>query len=231
MTTEKLEAILNKTLGEITIIKSNWFIWKGLREEMREGAKYEKLLEYSPCFWTITLDNLLSKTLLGTAKLYDEDKECMGLQKIINTCEQNQKLFPKNRTVKCKDGYTGEELSYIEQIDISECVRNARQKYQTVQNFRMQLIVLRDKHLAHTDKKIAVDAEELYHEVSLKGESLEKLIETAANITNSFLANLSGTVVHTEFHNADDYKTLLRYAKEGKEAYLQRIKSKMNNKG
>lgn len=229
MTADKLEAVLNKVLHEVTIIKANWSIWKGLREEMQEGAKYEKLLEISPCFWTITLDNLLTKSLLGTAKLYDEDKECIGLQKIINICEQNQKLFPENRTVMYTDGYTNEQHSYFMKMSISEDIKRAREKYQSVQKFRMQLITLRDKHLAHTDKKIFLEAEEFYNEVSLKRTSLEKLLETASDITNLFLSNLSGAAVHTEYHNVDDYEKMLRYAKEGKESYLQRIRSKVNN--
>ena len=226
MTTEKLEAILNKILGEITIIKANWFIWKGLREEMHEGAAYATLLEFSPCFWTITLDNLLSKALLGTAKLYDEDKNCFGLLKIINICEQNQKLFPKSRSVTVTDSYTGEKLSYSKLKDINADIRSARKKYQSVEEFRIQLITLRDKHLAHSDKRIFLEAEEFYNEVSLKREAFEKLIETAVDITNSFLSNLSDTVVYTKFQNVDDYEKLLRYAKEGRESVLQRIRSK-----
>lgn len=230
MTIEKLEAILNKMILEITAINTNWVMWNGLREEMQNGAKYEILLDFSPCFWTITLNNLLSRTLLGTAKLYDENKKCIGLQKIINICEQNQELFPKNRTATYTDGYTGEKTSFTISKDVSESIRIAKQKYQDVHDLRIQLMSLRDKYLAHADKDIFLDVEIFYHEVALKKEAFEKLIETAANILNSFLASLSDTQVHTEFENSDDYKNLLRYAKEGKEAVLKRIRSKTNNK-
>lgn len=229
MTKEELDAILNKMLREITIINTNWVMWNGLRDALQEGSEYNKLLEYSPCFWTITLNNLLSKALLGTAKLYDENKKCMGLQKIINICEQNQKLFSKNRTTTYTDGYTGEKNSFTVSKDISESIRISKQKYQDIHNFRTQLITLRDKYLAHADKDIFLDIEAFYNEVALKKDALEKLIETAENILNSFLADLSDTRVYTEFENSDDYKNLLRYAKEGKEAVLQRIRSKTNN--
>lgn len=155
-------------------------------------------------------------------------KNALDCKKIINICEQNQKLFPKNRKVMYTDGYTKEQLSYIMQKNINEDIQIARQKYQSVQEFRTQLITLRDKHLAHTDKKVFLYTKDFYNEVSLKGEALEKLIETASDITNLFLSNLSDTVVHTEFHNVDDYEKILRYVKEGKEAYLQKIKSKNN---
>ncbi|MBE6567763.1 MAG: hypothetical protein E7657_03790 [Ruminococcaceae bacterium] len=230
MTTEKLEATLNEFLHEITIIKTNWIIWNGLREEMQEGAKYEKLLEYSPCFWTVTLNNLLSKTLLGTAKLYDEHKDCLGLQKLINICDQNQTLFPKSHAIIHTNGYTGEQIPYEVQKDICANIKEAREKYQSVQNFRSQLITLRDKHLAHLDKSTFLNAKELYREVALKKEALEKLFETAAGIANSFLSCLSNNVVYTEFHNVDDYQILLTYIKEGKKAYLQRIKPRTNKK-
>lgn len=229
MTVERVIATFEKTLSDIIIIKTNWLIWKGLRNNLHKGAEYEELLEYSPCFWTITLDNLLSKVLMGTAKLYDEDKGCMGLQKIINICEQHQKLFPKSRTIMVTDGYTGEKDSYIVEKDIIADIKNARQKYQSIKDIRMQLITLRDKHLAHTDKSVFLGTEEFYREISLKGEALEKLIEIAADIVNTFLSNLSDTLFYTEFENADDYEKLLRYVKKGKEAYRQEIRSKINH--
>ena len=230
MTKEDLDAILNKLLREVTIINTNWTMWNGLREEMQNGAKYEILLDFSTCCWTITLNNLLSRALLGTAKLYDENKKCIGLQKIINICEQNQGLFPKSRTTTYTDGYTFKKTSFTMPKDIGDDIRIAKQKYQEIYDCRTQLITLRDKYLAHADKDIFLDIEAFYHEVALKKEALEKLIETAESILNSFLADLSDTRVYTEFENSDDYKNLLRYAKEGKEAYLQRIRSKTNNK-
>ena len=229
MTVEELAATFEKTLSEIAIIKTNWLIWKGLRKNLHKGAEYEKLLEYSPCFWTITLDNLLSKVLMGTAKLYDENKDCMGLQKIINICEQHQKLFPKSRTITVTDSYTGEKVSYIVEKDIIADIKSARQKYQSIKDIRIQLIKLRDKHLAHTDKSVFLETEEFYREISLKGEALEKLMEIVADIVNTFLSNLSDTLFYTEFENADDYKDLLHYAKEGQEAYSQKIRAKTNH--
>ena len=229
MTAEKLDAILNKMLHDIIVIKTNLTMWKGLKNKLHKGAEYEVILGYSPCFWIVTLNNLLDKALLGTAKLYDEHNDCFGVKKLINVCEQNQKLFPKSYELKCENGYTGEEYSHTIQRNISTDIKTARQKYQSLQDERTQLITLRDKHLAHLDKNFFLDASELYNEVSLKGETLENLIDTAADIANSFLSALSNVTVRVEYQNADDYKSLLRYAKEGKEAYLQKIKSRLNH--
>ena len=228
MTKEKLDAILNKMLHEITIINTNWVMWKGLRDELQEGAEYEKLLEYSPCFWTITLNNLLSKALLGTAKLYDENKDSLGLKTLINRCEQNQGLFPKSRTIKCTDAYTREPDSFVISKNISADIVMLREKYESVQKYRDQLMTLRDKHLAHMDKKYFLIDSDLYSKVALKKDSLEALIETAGEIANCLLSNLSDTVIPIEYDNSDDYEISLCYIKEGKEAYLQKIRSKTN---
>ena len=230
MTKEELDAILNKMLREITIINTNWVMWNGLRDELQEGSKYNKLLEYSPCFWTITLNNLLSKALLGTAKLYDEDRESLGLKKLINKCEQNQGLFPKSRTIKCTDAYTGNPDNFTISKNISADIVTLREKYESVRNYREQLMTLRDKHLAHMDKKYFLIDSDLYSKVALKKDSLEELIKTAGEIANCLLSNLSDTTVYVEYHNSDDYEILLHYIKEGKEAYLQKIKSKLNHK-
>ena len=41
MTAKKLDSILNEMLREITIIKTNWTMWKGLKNELHKGAEYE----------------------------------------------------------------------------------------------------------------------------------------------------------------------------------------------
>ena len=115
------------------------------------------------------------------------------------------------------------------QKSISADISSARQKYQAVQEFRTQLMILRDKYLAHSDKDIFMDVESFSQEVSLKREALEKLIQTAADILNTLLSDLSDTVVHIKYHNADDYRKLLHYVQEGKEYYLQRVISNNNH--
>lgn len=229
MTKEELDAILNKMLREITIINTNWVMWKGLRDALQEGSEYNKLLEYSPCFWTITLNNLLSKALLGTAKLYDEHKDSLGLKRLIDRCEQNQGLFPKSHTIKSIDAYTGEPDPLTISKNISADILMLKEKYASVQHYSEQLMTLRDKHMAHMDKKYFLIDSELYHKVALKKDSLEALIKTAGDIANCLLSNLSHTVVPIEYNNSDDYEILLRYVKEGKEAYLQKIKAKFNH--
>ncbi|MBQ7851649.1 MAG: hypothetical protein IJ342_02055 [Muribaculaceae bacterium] len=230
MTKEELDAILNKSLREIAIIKTNWIILNGLKEAMQEGAEYEMLLDISPCFWSTTLNNLSSNVLMKTAKIYDEHKDCIGLKKIINICEQNQELFPKKHTVTCTDGDTGEKCSFDMKKDVCKDIRDAQHKYQELYDARMQLMTLRDKYLAHTDKRIFLDVKSFYQEVAFKQETIEILIKTAGDIFNSFLSDLSNTTVPLEFDNADDYEKMLRYAKDGKEAFLQRIKSRANHR-
>ena len=228
MTKEELDAILNKMLREITIINTNWVMWNGLRDELQEGSEYNKLLEYSPCFWTITLNNLLSKALLGTAKLYDENKDSLGLKRLINKCEQNQGLFSKSCTIKSTYAYTGSSDTFTNSKNISDDIVMLREKYESVQKYRDQLMTLRDKHLAHMDKKYFLIDSDLYCKVALKKDAFEALIKTAGEIANCLLSNLSDTTVYIEYHNSDDYEILLHYIKEGKEAYLQKIRSKTN---
>lgn len=225
MIAKELEEVLSKLLHEIVTIKTNWSIWNGLIENFKEGSEYMVLLGYSPCFWSVTLNNLLSKTLLGTAKIYDEHRQCMGVLKIINICEQNKKIFPKEHINTYTNSQTKEQIIDTIPVNIGDALQTAKQNYKNLQMAKEQLIKLRNKHLAHTDKNIFMDPSAFYQEVSLKKESLEALINTAADIVNSFLTILSNKAIHTEYENSDDYKNVLFYVKEGKDAYLQKIKS------
>ena len=81
MTKEKLIKLLNNRLLFLAHAQANWTIWSGLTEAFQEGSEYKALLEISPAFWSITYNNLLWETLLKTAIVYDEHRDCMGLKK------------------------------------------------------------------------------------------------------------------------------------------------------
>ena len=226
MTREELEKILNRRLLQIANINTNWTIWNGLRNSFQKGAEYEQLPEYSPRFWTVTMNNLLSKALLEMAKLCDEHRECMGLLKIINICEQNQGLFPDEHVLTFTNVETGEEISRTRRVNVVETIKQAKEKYQSVCGIREKLSVLRDKTLAHTDKDVFLDTQALYQKVSLQEGEFEELISVATDILKSFLSDLAHTVVSINCVDEDDYDILLYYVKKGKAAYLKEIRAK-----
>lgn len=215
MTVKELDSIINKILFDISTINTSWVIWNGLSDELKQGGKYMEILEYSPCFWGMTLDNFLYKSFIGLAKLYDEHKDCVGLKKLINICEQNQILFPQENVSIYGETDTREDIVHREYVDITQTIQVAKLKYQSVQDFREKLILLRDKYLAHSDKQIFLDIKSLYNEIAVKKENIDALIQTAGDIANAFLSNLSNTAVNISFDNAEDYKNLLRCVKDG----------------
>jgi hypothetical protein len=226
MTKEKLIKILNDRLMFLARAQANWTIWNGLTEAFQPDSEYQKLLEISPGFWTITYNNLLSETLLKTAKVYDEHKGCMGLLKIINICEQNQDFFPTKHEYYLTDSETSKQVSHKRTVDLIATLQEAKTKYESVQLIRTGLITLRDKHLAHADKQYLLDVHTLYQNTSLKKDDIQKLITVAADILNSFLSALDQTVVSMHHTNADDYEKILKYAALGKETRMKELRER-----
>lgn len=94
------------------------------------AANYQLFMNKSPQFWTEVMKSLRFTVVMKTAKLFDESKDAIGLQKIFNILEQSpydRKL--KNALVECRNQYSGYRV-YIE-----------------------ELRTLRDKFYAHNDKK------------------------------------------------------------------------------
>ena len=215
MKKEDLEQKLQIQLSRVTHIKSCLEIWKGLHAEFSSEAENNAVFQESPYFWNMVLKTFQENFLLGVAKLYDENSDSLGLRKTINICEQNQSLFPTEHQRKLYDHFGKKEIVNVVPVDIVATIKSANDCYNSVQEFRSKLITIRDKYLAHSDKKYAENPALLYEEFSLKWEDFEKLIFVAQKILNGFLTALIDMCVSTTHWDRDDFKHLLFAANAG----------------
>ena len=219
MNKQELEQKLLIQLNEVTHIKSCFEIWKGLHNEFPVDSENNDVFQTSPYFWNMVLKVFQENFLLSVAKLYDENGDSLGLRKIINICEQHQNLFPTEHQRKLYDHFNKDEIVDVVSVDIVAIINSANSYYNSVQKFRGKLITIRDKYLAHSDKKYIENPSELYSQLSLKGDDFEKLISVAHKILNGFLMALTD-MSDSAFHlDRDDYKKLLSIAHTGIKQY------------
>ena len=215
MTKENLQQKLEVQLTKVTHIKSCFEIWKGLHNKFQLGAEYNTVFQKSPYFWNLTLQVFQERFLLEVAKLYDENKDCLGIKKMINICEQNQKLFPKEHRRKLYNHFEEKEIENIVSVDIVSVIQSAKNRYNTAQDTRRRLITLRDKYLAHADKKYVEDPNNLYQEIALNIDAFKKLLNVADEILNILLIALTDRCHSLDHLNRDDYNYLLAAAHNG----------------
>ena len=221
MTKDRLENLIKTQLYNISDIITYLTIWEELHIAFQTGEKYREVYQWSPFFWQTLLHNYQQRFLIETAKLYDKSTDSMGIQKMINICEQNQKLFPKEHTRKLFEIRDDREIIQTVSVNISGILQSAKSKYLEMSESGQKLRQLRDKHLAHADHKYYTDITSLYEEVGLGREEFRNMIDTAGEIMNSFLTALTDTRIALKHLDVDDYKHLLGFAYEGITAYEQ----------
>ena len=161
----------NAIIDRMTYANSSINIVKSILSVYEKNE--QKILYRDLNFWIAVADNCCYRALSELAKTYDEYKNAVGLRKLMNQAEQT-----KSTTIKV-----------ILQTNL--------EKYENLTPQREKLKTLRDKGLAHSDKKYATNLQSL---VSTYGLSLDEqlvLINTAVEICNDILAEFENGNVRT----------------------------------
>ena len=93
-------------------------------------TQHMSFLNKAPCFWSEVMLCLRSTTVMKSARLFDESKDAIGLQKILNILEQSY----------YRDAIIDKLMDY-------------RKQYVGYSAYIAEIRTLRDKLYAHNDKK------------------------------------------------------------------------------
>lgn len=162
---------------------------KNLREEIakiveEDNGKNIPVMNEALKFWTVVEYDSNRVTLLDLARIYDEDKDSCGLKKLINCCESNQVFFSEKYTLY------GEELRGVKcsndrgEYTFQEILKSLNYTYERVDKQRRKIKTLRDRTLAHIDKRSMNGLKELYGKNELQNSDIDKLIDAVSYICN-----------------------------------------------
>ncbi|MEA4911063.1 MAG: hypothetical protein VB092_00420 [Oscillospiraceae bacterium] len=224
MKKEEIESRIQILTNKIVLINSNRMIQLQLSQLFSEEGKYKSIAKISPTFWSIVLQNIHSQILLGIAKIYDESKDCFGLQKLTAVCEQNAEEFPKERIHKYANLDGGAPYEERVLIDIHSVIADAKALYREVEEDRQRLKTFRDKNIAHIDKKYICNPSLVYQEFPLPWDKVDKLIDHAIQICNLFSGALTGCITSIQLLDADDVLYLLNIASVGEKHKIEERK-------
>lgn len=215
MDKETLAEFINQQIIHLVEIRSYSHIWLELHNAFQADAEYNAVYRVSPYFWHLLLKNLQHCFLLEAAKLFDESGESLSIQKTINICEQNQKLFPTEHKRIVYYHSTEKVIENTVSVNIKNVIKEAKEKYASVSETREKLFILRDKDLAHFDKKHSLDVSKLYGETALNRDKFDEMLCVAEEILNTFLSALTDTKISTRHCDVEDYERLLKVARKG----------------
>ena len=179
MNEQRLCQNVNALLDRLTYANSSIHIFKSILA-VYDNQEQDLLLP-DMNFWRVVCDNCCFRALAELAKTYDEGKDSIGLQKLLNQAEQTR---PEE--------------------SVRELVKAARESYSSLHPLRDKLKILRDKGLAHSDKEYASNLKLLVSEHGMPLEDIETLIRTAAEICSDILVAFTGTGRSIELFLNDD---------------------------
>lgn len=146
----------------------------------------------APCFWSGVIDSLRYSMLMRAARLFDESRDAIGINKALNIVEQSQ-YREAAKKVLCK-------------------VRN---EYNGYQNMIKDIRNMRDKIYAHNDKALYKDWD-TDRDASIDDPLWEKIIELLRWAKDSILLLTStyGDNFPLYFETKNDVKNLLPHEDE-----------------
>ncbi|MBQ8303728.1 MAG: hypothetical protein IJX79_02115 [Clostridia bacterium] len=199
MSQNSLQKYIKILIEKLTIIENSRLVYKQLIELCGVGKQFECVIKKSNCFWSLTIKSISFLIITELAKIYDEQKDSIGIRKIINISSQNKNWFSK----------------WCEEYGISqnEFISRLEMRYFDIKDKREKLKEIRDKELAHNDKYNLFNQESIC--AGFTWGDIEDLIETAYTIINEISVSLSGCEYMIKFSNYDDINNLIKNAYKG----------------
>lgn len=197
--TEKYYQYLNFIFDELTYIKSAFELYIHVYNK-RTTVEDLAILNISPAFWGMVTDALLNNSVIKLCKLYDSNTDTITISKFIKFISSNAtKIF------NAKNIY-----------EITTLISNDTDLIQTKAGFILKLKELRDKSLAHNDKKLFQINSSIWSKVDLKIGDIRMLIDTCADIVNNYVHFSDETFQVIEFMNSKDIDKTLDIIKKYK---------------
>lgn len=199
MTKNDVEERIKQLLNKLTLVENNRCIYEELSKLCGKDKKYECVLKQNKCFWGMTISNLKSSLITELAKIFDEHNGSFGIKKVINICSQNYSWFV---------GWCAQES-----ITHNELIQYFESQYAKVENERNKLKTIRDKYLAHNDKKYIIGYSELFD--GFTWSNVEDLIEVAFDILATIWGCFTNTGYCISCLDNDDVRCLIFDAYKG----------------
>lgn len=148
--------------------------------------EFLKAMNKAPAFFQLTINSFQYSTIMGLARLYEPAiRNSRGLFSLLNYIEQHHtKIFSNDPETMVKLGRKTE-------INHST-VMNYREKLAEIDSIINNLISWRDKSFAHNDKKYFGIKGQLGKDYPITYGDIEKLINLAEEILNTFQVGYNG---------------------------------------
>ena len=184
-------AYAHTLMARIRITFAYLNIYKSL---CNNGAKHRDAMNQTPLFFTMIYRSLAHTIMIDICKLFEDDKQVLGIKKFYLICEQNQKVFPQTR--QNEDGESTEIPFNILSV-LTLAKRDFEKNSQAIENLKAQ----RDTIWAHSDKRFVLNPNKVENDYPVEWDEIEQLLNFASDFVNSIIIGLTNSIESPFFNS------------------------------
>lgn len=201
------------------------------------SKKYSEVMEYSPAFYSVVYNALISEVIMIISKIYDDSKNSVNLGKFISACQRNIELFPKEKVhtyppenVGCNGGsittLSEEERTFHFDLKMEEKMACYMKKNKSLKEPLKNLKIQRNKLYAHHDLNVILKIDDIIKSNPLNMKEIESMIDLALDFSQFVIASLTTKYTLPLYSNIDDWGQTLFMAEYGRKKYEEEMQAK-----
>lgn len=203
------------------------------------SKKYSEVMEYSPAYYFIVYNALISEVMMIISKIYDDSKNSINLGKFISTCQRNIEIFPKEkvRTYPPENVGSGvgsintlseEERTFHINLKTEEKMEDYMKKFKNMKEPIKNLKIQRNKLYAHHDLNVILKIDDIIKSNPLNMKEIESMIDLALDFSQFVIASLTTKYTLPLYSNIDDWSQTLFMAEYGRKKHEEEMQAREN---
>lgn len=223
--------------NEVRSVKNAMEVIKQFGENSK---KYSEVMNYSPAYYFVVYNALISEVMMIISKIYDDSKNSVNLGNFISTCQRNIELFPKEKVhtyppenVGSGDGsintLSEEERTFHFDLKTEEKIVGYMKKFKSMKKPLKNLKIQRNKLYAHHDLNVILKIDDIIKSNPLNMKEIELMIDLALDFSQFVIASLTTKYTLPLYSNINDWSLTLFMAEYGRKKHEEELQAKLED--
>jgi hypothetical protein len=192
------------------IVDANIY-WKLHKDLQIAAATFQTEVNQAPAFWSLTLQAHLDAAVFRLCKIYDQHRDGLNLQSLLQTIQANAHVFSEEnfRARLAGNPFVDSLAAEARAPDMTQLATDLAYVSKNT-NAKVQVLVdLRNKFYAHRASRDVVAATDFATEYPLTKGDVTELLTTALEIVNRYSNLFHAQSYSSQMVGRDDYRTVI----------------------
>ncbi|HUF05520.1 MAG TPA: hypothetical protein VMM38_15275 [Aridibacter sp.] len=225
VSSQEFERLMEGLSKDLTRASIHLSLYKDL---VTSVSKYERVLNNSKTFWSLTFDAHLATSIHCLCRAYDQEASSLHLKSWLETIQGNLGLFGSEQHRKrLAENPSAETLAaHAKKPDKQQLEKDIEAV--TLKNKSVKkLIEIRSTGYAHRGYKTTLKQQIQGKDVKLTLEEIEELIDKGIEILNRYSVSFKSLTYSASIIGGDDYMYVLKTLQAGYEAYEEELQTEL----